>query len=123
MGKGGDVDDDGGGDDDDHKDDDGDGGDGDGGGYNDTQVVRGVPEEQRLRGNRGNRAKPVGLSFQVRKLHCPGEIIINIIISTIIITIYIMTNSNKLSHIPINWSFFQRLGASVAISSWTSARR
>ena len=39
MGKGGDGDDD-------------DGGDGDGGGYNNAQVVRGVPEEQRLRGDR-----------------------------------------------------------------------
>ena len=32
---------------------------------NDFQVVRGIPEEQRLRGDWGNRAKPVGLSFQV----------------------------------------------------------
>ena len=98
MGKGGNGDDD-------------DDGDGDGGGYNNAQVVRGVPEEQRLRGDRRDGAKPVGLYFQVRKLHCPGEIIINIIITTIFSTIYIMTNSDKLYHIGIKkWSFSKGWG-------------
>ena len=71
TGKGGDGDDDA--DHPDHKDDDGHVND-------DAQVVRGVPEEQRLRGDRGDRTEPVGLSFQVRKLHCPGESIFKIIL-------------------------------------------
>ena len=51
MGKGGDVNDDSGGADDHHKD--GEGGDAGDGGVNDgAQVVRGVPEEQRLCGDR-----------------------------------------------------------------------
>ena len=86
MGKGGNGDDD-------------DGGDGDGGGYNNAQVVRGVPEEQRLRGDRRDRAKPVGLSFQVRKLHCPGKIIFGIIIFKIVlinVSRQLISNSNKM---------------------------
>ena len=83
MGKGGDGDDD-------------DGGDGDGGGYNNAQVVRGVPEEQRLRGDRRDGAKPVGLYFQVRKLHCPGEIIIKIVLINVSRIRKLISNSNKM---------------------------